>query len=68
MNITFATSENMSTFWGFVKTLLNFASPWVMIAAAIIAVGMLLTIVITTWKRASKDDKDHDDDFEVKHY
>lgn len=67
MNITFATTENMTTFWGFVRTLLGFASPWVMIAVAIMGVGLLLGIVINSFKKASKD-ADHEDDIEIKHY
>lgn len=65
MNITFATTENMNTFWGFVKTLLGFASPWVMIAFAILAVGFLLVIIIKAFRSAEKED---DDDIEVRHY
>ncbi|MFP7202636.1 hypothetical protein SFC08_16825 [Lysinibacillus halotolerans] len=68
MNISFATTENMNTFWGYVKTLLGFASPWVMLAVSILAVGMLITIVIIAWKNASKDKEEDDDDFEIKHY
>lgn len=69
MSITFATPENMGIFWGYVKTLLSFASPWVMISVSIIAVGMLLFIVITAFKKASKDRYEEDeDDFEIKHY
>lgn len=71
MNITFATPANMNIFWGNVKTLLGFAAPWVMIAVAIIAVGLLLMVVIRAFKDASKeDDPAHrdDDGYEVKHY
>lgn len=65
MNITFATEENMNTFWGFVKTLLSFASPWVMIAFAILAVGFLLVIIVNSFRKAEKDEED---DIEVRHY
>ena len=68
MNLNFATEENMNQFWGFVKSLLGLAGPWVMIAVAIIAVGLLLTVVINAYKQASKDDKEEDDDYEIKHY
>lgn len=67
MNISFATDGNMTVFWGFVRTLLSFASPWVMIAVAILAVGMLLAIVVQAFKKASKED-DPDDDIEIRHY
>lgn len=68
LNITFATPGNMNTFWGFVRTLLSFASPWVMIAVAIMAVGLLLVIVINSFKNAAKDDSEDKDDYEVRHY
>lgn len=69
MNITFATSDNMSIFWGYVKTLLGFAGPWVMIAVAIIGVGMLLFVIISAFKKSAKDDEEEkDDDYEVRHY
>lgn len=69
MRITFATPENMNIFWGFIKTLLGFASPWVLIAVAIIAVGMLLVVVVETFRKAEKDDDpSSQDDYEVKHY
>lgn len=66
MNITFATPENMNTFWGFVKTLLGFASPWVMIAVAIAAVGLLLLVIVTSFRKAAKDEDE--DEIEVRHY
>lgn len=65
MNITFATADNMNTFWGFVKTLLSFASPWVMIAFAILAVGFLLVIIVNSFRKAEKDE---DEEIEVRHY
>lgn len=65
MNITFATTENMNTFWGFVKTLLGFASPWVMIAFAILSVGFLLVIIVNSFRNAEKEE---DDEIEVRHY
>lgn len=63
---TFATSENMNLFWSFVKSLLSYASPWVMIAFALVAVGLVLTIVITSFKKA--DQEHEDDDIEIKTY
>lgn len=68
-NITFATPENMNIFWGHVKTLLGFASPWVMMGVAIIAVGLVLVIVIGAFKQAAKKDNDDDDgEIEIRHY
>lgn len=65
MTITFATAENMAQFWSFVETLLGFAAPWLMIAVAILAVGLLVTVIIKAWKQGAKDE---DDDVEVRHY
>lgn len=68
-NITFATPANMNIFWGNIKTLLGFASPWIMIAVAILAVGMLLAIVVKAFRDAAKDDDpEKQDDYEMKHY
>jgi len=66
MAITFATPENMDQFWSFVKTLLSFASPWVMIAFAILAVGFLLVIIVNAWKNAGREEDE--DEIEVRHY
>lgn len=66
--ITFATPENMNIFWGFVKTLLGFASPWVMLAVAIISVGLLLVIVVAAFKQAAKKDDNDEDEVEIRHY
>ncbi len=65
MTITFATPENMNTFWGFVKTLLGFASPWVMIAFAILAVGLLIAVIVNSFRQAAKE---QEDEIEVRHY
>lgn len=66
MSITFATPGNMNTFWGFVQTLLGFASPWVMIAVAIAAVGLLLLVIVNSFRKAAKDEDE--DEIEVRHY
>lgn len=69
MKINFFTDERMMEFWGYVKMLLQMISPGVMLVVAIAAVGMLLVIVITSWKSASKGlEKEDDDEFEVKYY
>lgn len=58
---------SMNEFWGFVGMLLSGVSPWVMIAAAISAAGLLIIIVVKAFK--SSDEKDtEDDDIEVRHY
>lgn len=68
---TFFTSARLMEFWGWVKILLQMASPAVLIAVAIIAVGLLLAIVIRAFKKASKEQyagsydviEEDDDDF-----
>ena len=66
--ITFFTDARMTELWGYVKMLLTFASPSVLMAVAIIAVGMVLTIVISAWKNAASKKEEQDDDYEIKHY
>lgn len=66
MTITFATPENMTTFWGFVQTLLGFAQPWIMIAFAILAVGFLLVIIVNSFRQAAK--KDEEEEIDLRHY
>lgn len=63
---TFATNDNMNLFWGYIKSLLSYASPWVMIAFAILTVGILLTVVITSFKKADK--ATDEDEIEIKNY
>lgn len=68
---TFFTSARLMEFWGWVKILLQMASPAVLIAVAIIAVGLLLAIVIRAFKKSSKEQyagsydviEEDDDDF-----
>lgn len=66
-DITFFTPERLREFWEMVAGLLKFASPSVLIAVAIIGVGMLLTIVITTFKKGTKAN-DEDGDFDIHYY
>lgn len=68
LTIDWETDKLLTMFWGYVKSLLGFTSPWVMISVAIFSVGLLLTIIISAWVKASKDKDDEDEDFEVKHY
>lgn len=66
-NIVFYTPERMAEFWGFVKTLLSMVSPGVMIAVAIIAVGMILTVVVRAWKEAAAP-KEEGEEIEIRRY
>lgn len=58
MDITFYTPDRMREFWGFVETLLKMVSPGVMIVTAIIAVGILLIIIVNTFKKSEKNQLD----------
>lgn len=58
---------SMNEFWGFVGMLLSGVSPWIMIGAAISAVGILIVIVVKAFQSSEKD-KTEDDDIEVRHY
>lgn len=67
-DMTFFTDARMQEFWGLVKALLLSVSPMVMISVALIAVGMLLTIIVNSFKQARSKDDDDDSDYEIKHY
>ena len=70
--IEFWNSGRLQEFWDMAAAMLKFAAPGVLIAVAIIGVGMLLTIVIAAFKKGADDDdrrrRDDDDDFDVKYY
>lgn len=65
--ITFFNDERMGEFWLMVEGLLKFAAPSVLIFVAISGVGMLLMIVIKSFRRASNSEDD-DKDFDIKYY
>ena len=66
---SFASAANMTTFWANVKMLLGFASPWVMISAAIFCVGLVLIIAVKAFTKASKNDREaENEDFEIRNY
>lgn len=66
-NIVFYTPERMAELWGYIENLLSMVSPGVMIAVAIIAVGMILTVVVRAWKEAAAP-KEQGDDIEIRRY
>lgn len=66
-DVTFWDSARLKEFWGIVESLLKFASPSVLIAVAIIAVGMVMTLVIYAFKKGANQDN-RDDDFDIKYY
>lgn len=65
--VDFFTSANMALLWGYVKMLVSMASPGMMISFAITCVGFLLIIVVKAF-RSNDDDKNDDDEIEVRHY
>ncbi|MBM4765449.1 hypothetical protein [Bacillus sp. B15-48] len=66
-NLEFYTNENMNTFWQFVEMLLKTAAPGVLIWFALIGVGLLLRIIVKSFKDGNKNNDD-DDDIEIKRY
>ena len=66
-DIQFFTTERLNELWLMVFSLVKFAAPGFLIVLAFTFVGLLLKIIVSTFKQASKDDDD-DDDFEYKYY
>lgn len=62
----FFTNARLTELWQMVEALLKLASPSLLIFVAIALVGMLIMIVIKTFKKS--DDDDNDDEYEIKHY
>lgn len=52
---TFFDNSTLTEFWNWVKILLQMASPAVLIAVAILAVGLLIPIIIRTFRKGSKE-------------
>lgn len=67
MKITFWNNQTINEFWEYVRILLEGISPGILISVAIVAVGLVLTIIVNAWKRSSKD-LEKDDDIEIRHY
>lgn len=65
MGIEFWDENSMLEFWGLVRMLLEGISPGVMITAAISAVGLLLVMVVKSWRKSSDD---QDEDIEIRRY
>lgn len=63
VDLTFFTAERMSTFWGYVRMLLESVSPIVMIVAALGALGIFITIIVKAMNKAEDDQ-----DFEYREY
>ncbi|MBG9693045.1 hypothetical protein ABD91_20005 [Lysinibacillus sphaericus] len=68
---TFFDTKNLNTLWDFVAVLLKYVAPGVMIFVAITAVGLIIKLVIKTWRKGDEDDDDRrkkDDEYETKYY
>lgn len=59
--------KNMGEFWGYVGLLLKGIQPGIMLAFAVVAVGLILGIIISTWKRSARD-LEKEEDYEYKEY
>lgn len=63
---TFLSGSNLDEFWYYLKWVLFFVAPIVMIVFAISAVGHLIEVIRKALKKS--DDDDHDNDYEVYRY
>lgn len=66
MSIDFWSNDNMGTFWGFVRMLLELVQPGVMIFVATLGVGLLISIIVKAVRKADKDEED--EEIEVRRY
>ena len=67
MTIQFYTTENMGLFWDYVKMLLTGIAPGIMLAFAVVCVGLLLGIIIKAWKQSAKE-AEEEDEIEFRNY
>lgn len=65
---TFFTSARLKEFWQMVEGLLKFAAPSVLIFVAISAVGLLLVLVIKSFKKGANSEDDENKDYDIKYY
>lgn len=63
---TFLNPTNLDTFWGFVKWVLFFVAPTLMIWVAVVAVGHLVGVIRKAMHESDKDDTD--DEYDIYHY
>lgn len=61
----FFTDANLDIFWADVKNLLFAAGPGVMISVAVICIGMLITIIVSLFRKAEEKEND---DYDTKYY
>lgn len=65
---TFFTPARLKEFWQMVEALLKFASPAVLIFVALSAVGLLLVLVIKSFKKGADSEDEDDKDYDIKYY
>lgn len=63
-DLTFFTAARMAQFWEYVKALLEVVAIPVMIVLAIVAVGYLLGIIISSFQATDKKKDESDYDYE----
>ncbi|HHY22576.1 MAG TPA: hypothetical protein GX525_12035 [Bacilli bacterium] len=63
---TFLSGSNLDDFWYYVKWLLFFSAPVVMIVFALSAVSHLIDVIKKALKKSDEDEKD--DDYDVYRY
>lgn len=64
MKIDFWTDENFTTFWNFVKMLMETVAPGIMLVFSIVAVSLLIGVVFKAFRKADNEE----DDFDYRRY
>lgn len=65
----FLSGDNLAKFWDFVKWILFFVAPGILIWVALMAIGHLIEVIKKSVAgEANKDSKDDDDDYDIYHY
>ncbi|ANB59785.1 hypothetical protein [Anoxybacteroides amylolyticum] len=66
---TFFTPARLDEFWYYVKWLLFYVAPMIMIMAAAGAVSMLITVIRKSFANTDQvGKKENDDDYEIRRY
>lgn len=70
---TFFTTGNMDALWNFVGALLKYVAPGIMIVVALLGVGMLIKMIIKSFKKGTDPEEDlrrrkDSDDYDMKYY
>lgn len=70
---TFFSTKNVEVMWDFVVTLTRFIAPGIMIVVAFFAVGMMVALIIKSFKKGTETEEDgrrnkDKDDYDMKYY